>query len=394
MELHKVGYLSAAPRVSTHPNVELVGPRTHILGVIRAFESLGWEVKPFIVGDRVPPSWVVKGSESNLRSSRLKTLIADLLRLTMGIVNARKAYREIGKDLNWVYERLATFQSLGRIFKKKGILWILETNAPLFFEAKSVRNTIVLKSLARYLEIKAYQDCDILVCVSDTLKEIIIEQTDILPSKVIVVPNGVDISFFDPSLIQPIRFYKGFTIGFIGNLASWQGLEILLDVVRDVREEGFNIHLVIVGDGPKRQELEEKVERFYLEKYVKFTGFVPQEEVPEYIAGFDIGYTGQTLRTETRIYFSPIKLYEYMAMGKPVIASDYEDTRRVIREGTGYLFKIEDQRDLRQVIISAFQDKDKLSQMGLKARNEIIQNHSWDARVNKLIEEIEIILKA
>lgn len=394
MELQKVGYLSAAPRVSTHPNAELVGPRTHILGVIRAFESLGWEVKPFIVGDRVPRSWVVKGSEDNLRRSTLRIFLADIMRLTMGIINARKAYREMGEELNWVYERLATFQSLGGIFKKNRKLWILETNAPLFVEAKSDRNAIVLNSLAKYLEIKAYQNCDVLVCVSDTLKEIIVEQADISPSKVIVVPNGVDISFFDPSRIQPIRFYEGFTIGFVGNLASWQGVDLLLDVVRDVREEGFNILLVIVGDGPQRQGLEEKVKQFNLEKYVKFTGFIPQENVPQYIAGFDIGYTGQTLRTETRMYCSPIKLYEYMAMGKPAIASDYEDTRRVIIDGTGYLFKIEDQRDLRRVIIKAYQDKDILSKMGRKARDEIIQNHSWDARVNKLIEEIEIILKA
>jgi glycosyltransferase involved in cell wall biosynthesis len=316
------------------------------------------------------------------------------MRITLGIINARKAYREIGEEVNWVYERLAAFQTLGGIFKKNGKLWILETNAPLFVEAKSDRNAIVLNSLAKYLEIKAYQNCDILVCISDNLKEIIIEQADISPQKVIVVPNGVDISFFDPSLVKPIRFYENFTIGFVGNLASWQGVELLLDVVRDVREEGFNIYLVIVGEGSQRQELEEKVNQFNLEKYVKFTGFIPQENVPQYIAGFDIGYSGQTQRTETRMYCSPIKLYEYMAMGKPAIASDYEDTRRVIKDGNGYLFKIEDGRDLKRVIMNAYQNKNALSQMGRKARDEIIQNHSWDARVNKLIEEIKIILKA
>lgn len=389
MEFHKLGYLSGAPRVSTHPDAEMVGPRTHIFGVMRAFDALGWEVKPFIVGDRVPPSWIVKGSENNLRRNKFNIFLADLLRLGMGIVNARIAYHEIGEDVNWVYERLSTFQSLGWIFKKKGKLWILETNAPLFIEAKSDRNAIVLNSIAKYFEIQAYQNCDVLVCISDNLKEIIVEHADISPRKVIVIPNGVDVSIFDPSIVQPIRYFSSFTIGFVGNLASWQGVGLLLDVFRDIRQEDFDINLVIVGDGPLKQEMEEKVNQFNLNKYVKFTGFVPQQKVPEYIAGFDIGYTGQTQRTESRMYCSPIKLYEYMAMGIPAIASDYEDTRRVITDGSGYLFKIEDSEDLKRVIMNAYQDKKNLSQMGVKARDEIILHHSWDARVMKLIEEID-----
>lgn len=392
MELYKVGYLSGAPRVSTHPQAELVGPRTHILGVIRAFESHGWKVKRFIVGDRVPTNWVVKGSEENLSRSKLRIFLADLIRIVMGIFYARMAYREIGEDVNWVYERLATLQSLGWIFKKNGHLWILETNAPLFIEAKNDRNTIILKSLAKYMEIKAYQNCDILVCISENLKDIIIEKADISPRKVIVVPNGVDVSVYNPSIIQPIRFFENFTIGFVGNLASWQGVELLFDAFHEIRQDGLVINLVIVGDGPIKKELEEKVQIFDLTKYVKFTGFVPQENVPEYIAGFDIGYSGQTQRTESRMYCSPIKVYEYMAMGVPALASDYEDTRRVIKDGSGYLFRIGDGEDLKRVIKNAYREKEKFKQMGRLARDEIIHKHSWDARVIQLTKEIENIL--
>lgn len=392
MDLRKVGYLSAAPRVSTHPNAELVGPRTHILGVVRALSALGFSVKTFIVGDRVPESWVRKGSEENLSRRKINILLADLLRVIMGITNAWMAYREIGKDINWVYERLAAFQSLGWIFKKNGKLWVLETNAPLFIEAKDDRNTIVLNKLAKYLEILAYRNCDVLICISDNLKEIIIEEASISPNKVLVIPNGVDVSIFDPSNVQSIRLFDGFTIGFVGNLASWQGLDLLLDVFHEVREEGYDINLVFVGDGPIRQELENKVNELDIGNFVKFTGFVPQEKVPGFISGFDIGYTGQTKRTESRMYCSPIKLYEYMAMAIPAIASDYEDTRRVINNGTGYLFEIENDQDLKQVIIDAYRDQEIFSKMGMMARNDIIQNHSWEARVSKLIIEIEKLM--
>jgi glycosyltransferase involved in cell wall biosynthesis len=269
------------------------------------------------------------------------------------------------------------------------VFWILETNAPLFIEAKSDRNAIILTRVARYFEIQAYRKCDALVCISDNLKNIIVDEANIPPHKVIVVPNGVDVSRFNPSEIQPIRLFKDFTIGFLGNLASWQGINLLFDVYQEIREEGFNINLVFVGDGPIKPKLEAKVKQQNLTEYVEFTGFIPQNMVPRYIAGFDIGYTGQTQRTETRMYCSPIKLYEYMAMGIPAIASDYEDTRRVIKKGSGYLFEIGDSQDLKRAILTAYQDKEKLPKMGEIAREEILQNHSWEARVKKIILELE-----
>ncbi len=385
----KIGYLSAAPRVSTRPEAELVGPKTHILGVIQAFETLGWNVTPFIVGDHVPLSWIVKGSESNMQRSILRILIADILRLVMGVVNKWRAYRKLGRKVDIVYERLATLQSLGSVFKKRGRLWVLETNAPLFIEAKSDRQAIILSSLAKYLELKAYKNCDILVCISETLRDIIIEETGISPRKVVVVPNGVDVAFFDPTIYRPIRMFTGFTIGFIGNLASWQGLFLLLDAVSDLRKEGKEINVAFVGDGPDRPALEKKSQELGLSENVKFVGFVSQMKVPNYIAGFDIGYSGQTLRTEKRMYCSPIKLYEYMAMGTPAIASDYEDTRQVIKDGTGFLFQIDSRQDLKEIISKAYRDRGNLPAMGNRSRNEIIKNHSWVARVSKLIDTID-----
>jgi glycosyltransferase involved in cell wall biosynthesis len=360
-----------------------------VLGILSAFKDLGWEVKTFIVGDRVPVDWIKKGSEDDLRRSSFRILLADILRVAMGFVNARKAFRELGQDVNWVYERLATLQSLGWMFKKHGKLWILETNAPLFIEAKSDRETIVLDRLAKYLELKAYQDCDILVCISDTLKQIIVEHTAINPQKVVVVPNGVDVAVYDPDMYKPIRLFDGFTVGFVGNLASWQGLDLLIDVISELRQDGLDIYLVVVGDGVTRQELEERVQRLDMEQFVKFIGFVPRNQVAEYIAGFDVGYSGQTQRTESRMYCSPIKIYEYMAMGVPAIASDYEDTRRVIQDGTGFLFRIDSMEDLKKAVIHAYSNRKLLPIMGRKAREEIQLNQSWVARVEKLITAIE-----
>ena len=91
-----LGYLSGAPRVSTAPQAELGGARTHVLGIITAFERLGWEVKPYIVGDKVPRKWVTKGSEKAVSSGFFRTLIVDLVRLITAAVYSRQAWQDLG----------------------------------------------------------------------------------------------------------------------------------------------------------------------------------------------------------------------------------------------------------------------------------------------------------
>ncbi len=388
----RLGYLSAAPRVSTRTEAELGGPRSHVLGIIHAFEGIGWQVKPFIVGDRVPLSWVVKGSERNMRRSKMRVLLADLIRVAMGWSNSRRAWREIGSDVNWVYERFAAFQSLGGIFRKHGILWVLETNAPLFIESKHDRKTLILSSLARRLETRAYKASDILVCISEELKQIIIDNIDIPPEKIVVLPNGVDTVFFDPDHYQADRLFEGFTIGFVGGLIEWQGLDSLLETTYDLRADGFDINLVIVGSGPASKQLEDKVHELALSAFTRFLGQVSREAVPKLIAGFDVGYSGQIPLKMGRMYLSPLKLYEYMAMAKPVIATDFDDARRVVdNNATGFLFSANDKQQLRDAILNAYNLRSKLPHMGEQARAKVVSEHSWQSRAALLIESIESI---
>jgi len=387
----RLGYLSSAPRVSTRSEAELGGPRSHVLGVINAFETLGWQVNPFIVGDHVPLDWVTKGSEQSMRQNKVKVLMADLLRIGMGMTNGRRAWREMGSEVDLVYERFAAFQALGRYFNKHGILWILETNAPLFIESKQERKTLILSSLARNLEVKAYKNCDYLVCISEELKQIIVEKLNISSEKIIVMPNGVDVTFFDPNQHQAKRFFDGFTIGFVGAMTEWQGLDLLLEAVSRVRADGVDINLTFVGDGSVRTALEQKAKALSLINHCKFIGQVPREDVPTLIAGFDVGYSGQVPLKMGRMYLSPIKLYEYMAMAKPVIASDFEDSSRVVINGeTGFIISAGNLQQLYETILAAYEALHQLNQMGEKAREIIINQHSWQTRVASLIDTITL----
>lgn len=388
----RLGYLSGAPRVSTRPSKESVGPRAHVLGVMGAFEELGWEIIPFIIGDRVSRRWTAEGSQKALSAGGFSTLAADSLRLILGAVNSRRAWRELGGRVDWVYERSAVLQSLGWIFKRRGTPWILETNGPFFYEAKVERKSMVLSRLARRLEIKSYRECDVLVCVSESLKDIVVREAEVRPEKVVVLPNGVDTTRFNPEGHEPKRLSEKLTVGFVGTLLAWQGLGLLLEAIGDLKSEGIELYLIIVGDGPERGDLEGRARRFGISENVSFVGWAQWQEVPRLISGFDVGYSGQIQMQVGKMYHSPLKMYEYMAMAKPVLASAFEDARRSLGDGeTGFLFEAGDKADLKRALVRVYRSRDALPEMGRKARGEVLAHHSWAARIRALIPEVERI---
>ena len=390
-----LGYLSGAPRVSTDPQVELAGARTHVLGIMTAFEALGWDVKPYIVGDKVPRGWVTKGSERAISTSFFRTLAVDLLRLAISARYSRKSWRELQGQVDWVYERCGTFQAMGRRFKQNGVPWILETNTLLYEEAKSERKSLILDRLARRVEIKAYQECDVLICISNNLKQRLIEETHILEEKILVIPNGVNTEYINPNNYSPKRLFPELTIGFVGSLYAWAGIDFLLEALQELRSQGIDLFLVVIGGGQMKTAWQERSQQLDLAERVKFLGSLPQNEVLPILAGCDIGYSGHIDLKKRQVYRSPLKLYEYMAMAKPVVASDIEDTRTTIDEGeTGFLYTPGDKESLKHALLKAFAARDRLQEMGIKARQEIEANHSWTNRVRVLIKESDRIIKA
>ncbi len=393
MDIKRVGYLSGAPRVSTLADAELAGPRSHVLGVIDGFKSCGCEVLQFIVGDRVPPGWRGKGSERLVSGGSLNRLAADILRLALAIRNKRLAWRELRGKVDCVYERYGLFQGLGSRFQRHGIPWILETNAPLSYESSGDRRTTILIGMARRMEAKAYELCDVLVCVSDSLKQVLVEKFRVDPGKIIVMPNAADTGLFDPTKHKPRRIFKGFTVGYVGTITRWQGLDSLIDSVSELSKDGKDVNLVLVGDGPFREELERKSESVGLKHCIRFIGAVARSEIPSYVAGFDVGYSGQTPLEVGGMYLSPLKLYEYMAMAKPVIASSHEDAERLVEHGlTGFLFAPGDREQLKTAILRANKDVAVLQTMGERARGKIVAEHSWSVRVERMIGEFERVL--
>ncbi|GIV00132.1 MAG: hypothetical protein KatS3mg014_1747 [Actinomycetota bacterium] len=288
----RLGYLSGGPRVSTLPDAEQAAARAHVLGVIRAFEELGWEVRRYIVGDHLRRGWVGAGSEATVSRNALTRLGADLTRMILGPVNARRAWRELGGSVDWVYERASLFARLGAPFSRRGIPWILETQSLRYRENPAVLRTSALASLGRRHEIAAYRRCDVVVAVSERLKDLIVSEANVDPGKVLVIRNAADADRFDPRRYPVRPPGDPPVIGFVGRLSAWQGLEELLECVALVSRSGIPFRLVVVGDGPLRGTLEQKARDLGLAGQVRFVGAVPWEETPRLIATFDLGFLG------------------------------------------------------------------------------------------------------
>lgn len=389
----RIGYLSGAPRVSTRSDAEDGGPRAHVLGTIGGFRQLGWKVDPFIIGDHVPRSWVASGSYEKKRGGIVKKALVDGVRLGMRFKNNVRVRRVLHNRPDFVYERFGCMQALGLPFKRAGVPWVLETNALVFNEFKLDSSSVYFSRVARALELSAYRRCDALVCVSQKLKDLVIAEAGIPESKIIVLPNGVDTDFFYPAAADSSQDARVLSIGFVGTFFAWQALDLLLEAVHELRQRQVNLHVTLIGDGPERANLMRQAEHLGIQDHVLFAGRLPRDKIPAAMAEFDLGYSGHRPTSSGEMYMSPLKLYEYMAVGKPVIVSRHADSDELIADGdTGFTFVAGDKASLKQAIERALADRQAMPAMGRRARAVIEQNHSWKKRVETLIEELEPII--
>lgn len=388
----RLAFLSGAPRVSTTTEAAVSGARTHVLGVIQGFERLGWEVRPFILGDLPAIRRIASIAREGDFPSLWARMSADLARLLLAAMTGRWAFRQVGL-VDWAYERYGAFQALGRSFQRRGIPWILETNSVIFSEGARDRRSLALVFLEKALELRAYRQADVVLCPSESLRRLLVE-FGVAENKVLVVQNAADPDRFHPD-VSPSWSMPSPVIGFAGTLYRWMGIDILIRAVAELHAEGLHYNVLIVGDGEKRAEWESLVRALGLGDRVHFVGRVPGEAVPGYLAGVDICYAGHVPLSVGAMYHSPLKLYEYMSMAKPVIASDFADAKQLVLNGlTGYLFEAGNVDDLKRALRQAYEQRGRWGEMGAKARDLVLRNHTWDARLRETIPAIESLLEA
>jgi glycosyltransferase involved in cell wall biosynthesis len=236
-----------------------------------------------------------------------------------------------------------------------------------------------------------------IICVSDPAKQHLVDVWRVNPEKIYVMPNGVDVSLFgaqhDPS---PVRRKYGLddlpVVGFVGGFQSWHGIDLLVESFARIRNAVPNCKLLLVGDGPYRMNVEDKIEELGMSTDVIITGLVPQNQVPELLSAMDVAVIPYP-KLPKELWFSPLKLYEYMAAGKAIVASGSGQITEVIRdEYNGVLVKPGDVNELADKILNLLDNADRRAWLGNNAHQQAIERHSWQGYTRKLVELYRSVL--
>ena len=292
-----------------------------------------------------------------------------------------RACRGSGYDM--LYERYSLYSDVGAaVSGAHDLPFLLEVNAPLIVERRSVE-ALPLASLAHEIESSVFRRADAVLAVSETMAAYAVG-VGARVDRVHVVPNGVDASRFHPGvggdqIRAALRIQAGLVVGFAGSLKPWHGVDLLLAAFARTATRSWT--LLVVGDGPERDRLERQAGALEVSDRVVFTGAVRHDEMPAYVAAMDIAVA--PYRSSADFYFSPLKLFEYLAAGKAVIASDLGQIATAIRHGeNGYLVAPDDVLELSRALARLAVDASLRRDLARRAPEGLV---SWQDTAQRVI---------
>ncbi len=376
--------------------------RVHIMGMVNAFLQAGHQVE--IVS---PPGVTVSsvGARCNVplhpaqkteTPSRWKTIIRffpgvlfELMELFYNLISFRQLKKQVEtQPFDMIYERYAFFHFAGAWIAKQGIPFFLEINftcdTPLYR-----KRSFFIRPIQKKIEEMIFARADGLIVVSQGLKEQLIKK-GIAPDKIVVTPNAVDETFLvethsGETIRQQLQLVGKKVVGFVGGFYPWHGLDLLIAVLPDIARKVPHVALLLIGDGPLQKVIKEEVHRIGMDGFVVFTGQIPHEALPQYIAAFDLG-----VMPDSNDYGSPMKIYEYMAMGKPVVAPKLPPLEEgIIDDETGLLFPPKDRKGLAAAIVTLLCDQGRCRAMGEAARQHVKRNHTWKRNAEIVLDLLQ-----
>ncbi|HVN94919.1 MAG TPA: glycosyltransferase family 4 protein [Syntrophorhabdaceae bacterium] len=368
--------------------------RVHILGFVNAWTKQGHEVD--IVS---PPGVKIAENEAKERggtrasspwkafSRKIPQFFFEIFELVYNAWALFALSRRVrSKKIELIYERYAFLCCAGALVALfHRIPLLLEVNFTT--ETPLVRSrTTLVRLMDRTIEKFVFRRASGLIVVSTWLKTRLVK-SGVTPNKILVVPNAADPDKFFPSkpdhrLLRSMGIEGKKIIGFVGFFYKWHGIDLLLDAFMRISKLRDDIVCVLVGDGPAMAETRDKVSRDGLERKVVFVGHVPYEEIPGYVALFDLA-----VMPHSNAYGSPMKIPEYMAAGKAVVAPRLEPIEDIVRDAeTGLLFQPGDTDDLARKMMILVDQEDLREKMAQDARKYIVNTHNWYINGKKILD--------
>jgi glycosyltransferase involved in cell wall biosynthesis len=306
------------------------------------------------------------------------------------------------KGFDLIHERF-NLLALGGAWasKKLGIPFVLEVNADLLEQRqfKGVPERGLRRLFAVWATRMCFNAAAKIICISTGLKDHLSRNWNIDERKLTVLPCAADVDAIGPSH-NPELVRRGLGLStepiviWVGGYYPWHDLDLLLDSFAVVLQRHPSAKLVLVGDGPTRQSIVEKVQKNGLQQAVIMTGAIAHANVPEMLSIADIAVVPYAPVPASRGGTgTPLKLFEYMAAGKPIVATGLDQAAEVIRDGhTGLLVEAGDVKQFADAILTLLNNPVERVRLGQNARQQAIELYSWEEYTGRLEEIYRTVL--
>jgi glycosyltransferase involved in cell wall biosynthesis len=371
----KIAYIATTVHISRKLK-EAVGSTTHTFAVAKELAKLGHEVHIFS-----------EKFDSDTDHEIIENL--NIHRLKRGVVRSSQAIkkskiRQVAKYFKCIPNHILA-RNISEIARERGCDVVLERAHSLGVGttvSKMIDKPLVLEVIDHIYKKRSAESAKSIIAYTK------IFFPNHLHNKIELVSAGYDPKFFYHKEVKPEH-----DICYVGSFKEWDGLEDLVEAVKFISEKNKNIKALIVGDGIRFEEIKKKVLKNNLEKNITFTGKVALDEISNYIAKSKICAAPYNVSKSEKgnfdkygFYFSPLKIFEYLACGKPVLATNYEKIRDVLSEDSGELVEEGNVNDIAEKIINLLEKRD----LNFISKNnlELAKKFTWEnvvKKVNKIL---------
>ncbi len=386
------------------------GASVHVAEVTRAMASAGATVQLLAMRSARPAETVPEtdsrshGAAARSRAGRVDLRIFETGSFPRGPGGDPERRRAVEQFLDWsedearrfrpdlVYERLSLFAGGGtHLARRLGVPRIVEVNAPVASE-REAHTGLALAADARQAERDALAGAHV-VAVSAALEPWCRARG---AASVQVIPNGVDTRRFDASqqaraaaaLRQSLGLEGAQVVGFVGSMKPWHGVATLLEAVARLAPHRPALRVLLVGDGPAAAAARERAAEPDLAGRCRFTGAVAPDLIPAYLAALDVAVAPYDApMADGAFYFSPLKVVEAMAAGRPVVASRFDPIEAMLA-GTGLLVAAASAASLAGAIGELLDDPARAARLGAAARERAVSGFGWDAVVARILSAV------
>jgi glycosyltransferase involved in cell wall biosynthesis len=276
--------------------------------------------------------------------------------------------------------------------------FVLEYNGSEVWISRNWGRPLRFQGTAELVEATLLRSADLVVVVSRPIRDDLVAQ-GIAPEKVLVNPNGVDPERYSPAVDgTAVRRRRGLegrrVIGFIGSFGRWHGAEVLADAFGRLLARRLEwrdtVRLLMIGDGATMPLVRANLERHGAAEFAVLTGAVPQDQGPGHLAACDVLASPHVRNPDGTPFFgSPTKLFEYMAMGRGIVASDIDQIGELLRhDQTGWLVTPGDPDALAAGLERLLNEPELAHRLGAAARRDALAHHTWGDHTRRIVEAL------